>query len=265
VLSLSVLGSGSHGNSVCIWSDDTAVLIDGGLNLKQTKERLRAIGRRIEKLTGVLLTHEHGDHANHVGRILEAAPRATLYMGIEPAALTPLPAALEWLPKDRRMEFFQAGDSFPIGGFEVETFPIPHDAAAPVGFAVKYRGLRYTVALDTGYVCEEFVQAAAWADVIVMEANHDLQLLMNNESRPMKVRKRTAGREGHLSNGQTADYLRGQFGGVAQHVVLAHLSAENNTEGLVKNIARRALDERGFEHVQLHISTQGEPTEALTF
>jgi len=148
----------------------------------------------------------------------------------DPAEFTRLPA----------VEYFRAGEKFCVGDIEVLPFTIPHDAADPVGFVFQSQGVRVAIATDLGYLAPNAKAALRRCDVLMIESNHDLEMLRDGPY-PWSVKQRVMSRVGHLSNHALAEYLTGDYDGYAQTVVLAHLSESNNLPELAQMSAERAL------------------------
>jgi phosphoribosyl 1,2-cyclic phosphodiesterase len=141
------------------------------------------------------------------------------------------------------VEYFQAGNVFSVGDIAVSSFTIPHDAADPVGFIFEVEGIRVGLATDLGYVPPNVQQRLRGCDVLMIESNHDLEMLRDGPY-PWSVKQRVMSRVGHLSNDAAADFLEKNYDGQATYVVLAHLSESNNLPELAWVAAEGALRER---------------------
>jgi phosphoribosyl 1,2-cyclic phosphodiesterase len=141
------------------------------------------------------------------------------------------------------VEYFQAGYSFSVGDIAVSSFTIPHDAVDPVGFVFEVEGIRVGLATDLGYVPPNVAQRLRGCDVLMIESNHDLEMLRDGPY-PWSVKQRVMSRVGHLSNDAAAGYLEKNYDGQATYVVLAHLSESNNLPALARVAAEGALRER---------------------
>jgi len=313
---MTVLASGSKGNSTVIASTRTRVLVDAGLSCRELMKRLHAAGEAPEHLDGIVITHEHQDHvqglavlarkldipvyfteATHRAWVRWMTPRkrttyaewvAVRKAEKERSSLAPHPTDLaphptndepvrrmghpdvlptndesvrrmghpdvstdaefcEDKPKDPAeltrlpaVEYFRAGEKFCVGDIEVLPFTIPHDAADPVGFVFQSQGIRMAIATDLGYMPANARAALRRCDVLMIESNHDLEMLRDGPY-PWSVKQRVMSRVGHLSNHALAEYLTGDYDGYAQAVVLAHLSENNNLPELAQMSAERAL------------------------
>ncbi len=167
-----------------------------------------------------------------------------------------------WLPA---VEFFQAGQPFQIGDIAVSPFTIPHDAADPVGFVFKAEGVRMAFATDLGYIPPNVKAQLAGADLLLLESNHDLEMLRDGPY-PWSVKQRVLSRVGHLSNEAAAEFLETEYDGQAAYVILAHLSESNNLPELARVAAERALQTRASLLAnRLLLAAQHEALSALYF
>jgi len=256
-VTLTILGSGSRGNAAVVASSRTRILIDAGFRRREMLRRLQAVGQAPEELSAVLITHEHSDHVAGLDRLAAKLPLAVYLNEGTRAALGKMGESLE------RVETFVSGESFTVGDIEVTPFTIPHDAADPVGFRLCAEGVRLVVVTDLGYLAENVKDQLQGADCAVLESNHDTEMLKNG-GYPWALKQRVASRVGHLSNETVAMYLGGDFDGVPAHLILAHLSENNNLPELALLAAQRALANRGCA-TALHIAAQDAPLATLTF
>lgn len=234
------LGSGSAGNATLIVAGETRVLIDCGLSGRETIKRLQAIGEDPSRLQAVVLTHEHGDHARGLAMLAKS-------LDIEVHASSATLAACnlgEKMALIRRGEEVVAGRDFEIGGLVFHPFSIPHDAADPLAFAVEAGGCRMGVAVDLGYFGPAAAAGFQGCDALILEANHEIEMLKVCTYYPWALKQRIMGRHGHTSNTEMARFLREDFDGRAQHIVLAHLSQNTNLPLLAKQAAVEALESR---------------------
>ena len=217
------LASGSSGNALLVRAGDVALLIDAGLPGRRLTALLRSHNVRPGGLAGIMVSHEHADH------VCGAAALARLYR----APIVANHATLAQLQTSPHVatSALPTGATRCFGNLEVSTFPVPHDARDPVGFALAYDGWRMCIATDVGYDCPELEPHIAGADLVVLEANHDVETLRTG-SYPWPLKHRILGNGGHLSNDQAGRLLERAFACAPRRrrwVWLAHLSAENNT------------------------------------
>ncbi|GAC1445906.1 MAG: MBL fold metallo-hydrolase [Pyrinomonadaceae bacterium] len=271
-MQFTVLGSGSTGNAILLRAGSTCVLIDAGLSAKELVRRLALVGADVAELDGVILTHEHGDHAGGL-RVLLKSLTCPIYLSEatrdayirEKSRST---AQDEWRKRiealrDRTVTISSSCD-FQIGEIDFHPFTVPHDAADNFGLTVKHDGVKIAAALDLGHittlVCEYLRDCAA----IIIESNHDRDMLKACEVYPWELKQRIMSRNGHISNEDVAVWLRDDFDGTATTVVLAHLSQRANNPHVAKLTAEVALQERGslFQTLtQIVVSHPKEPTE----
>ncbi|MFZ4984659.1 MAG: MBL fold metallo-hydrolase [Blastocatellia bacterium] len=234
------LGSGSAGNATLIVAGETRVLLDCGLSGRETLKRLQAVGEDPSRLNAVVLTHEHGDHVRGLAALAKS-------LGIEVYASTATLAACNLGEKERfirRGEALKAGQSFEIGELVFHPFAIPHDAADPLAFTIESAGCRMGMAVDLGYFSREAVEGFRGCDALILEANHEIEMLKVCTYYPWALKQRIMGRHGHTSNTEMARFLREDFDGRATYIVLAHLSQNTNLPLLAKQAAVQALEER---------------------
>ncbi len=233
-----ILASSSSGNSAFLSSGQTRILIDCGLSRRETFARLAAIGEDPARLDAILISHEHSDHVCGLP-VLAKTLRIPVY-------LTTLAAPrIDWNGYEPKLETFQAGSVFMIGDIGVSTFTIPHDAVDPVAFCFNVNGRRVGIATDLGYVPESIKWHLRATDFLLLESNHDLEMLKVGPY-PWSVKQRVMGRMGHLSNDVASRFIDEDLSGETRTLVLGHLSEQNNYPELVRLIASQALGRRGL-------------------
>ncbi len=235
-LSLTILGSGSSGNAALVSKGRTHILLDIGLSGKETARRLGLCGVRPEAVSAIVISHEHVDHCRGLAPFVKKLATPVF---IGEAALQASGLALE----ERRIARIETGVPFDIDGIVFTPFPVPHDAADPMGFTVERDGVKLGVALDLGFVSKLVAERLRGCDALVLESNHDLRMLEVGPY-PWALKQRVKSRRGHLSNDAVAEYLAGDFDGRARHVILAHLSQKNNHPDIARLSAQRALEGR---------------------
>jgi phosphoribosyl 1,2-cyclic phosphodiesterase len=296
---MTVLASGSKGNSTVVASGSTRILVDAGLSCREILRRMDLAGEDPAELDAILITHEHVDHIaglavlarklrvpvffteqTHRAWVRMLTPRKTMSYAkwldkmqqekearaasvaaqVESGIVVeeqPLDAALlsaeEVAPPAAKadpaflpaVEYFRAGQNFCIGDIDVNPFTIPHDAADPCGFVFHARQetIRMAIATDLGYVPPNVKLALRGVDVLLLESNHDLEMLKDGPY-PWSVKQRVLSRVGHLSNHAAAEFLLRDYDGNAHTIVLGHLSEKNNLPELARLAAEQAISNR---------------------
>jgi len=263
-LRVSILASGSSGNLTLLETGRTRFLVDCGLGKRETLARLAAIEKSIDSVDGILITHEHTDHCTGLPQML-GLYKAPLYV-TEPtldALKRALPDRLE--KRLRGVETIQPGQHFTIGDIDVHAFQIPHDAADPVGFTFRSNGAKMAIVTDLGYMPELVKVHLRDADCLVLESNHDLEMLKVGPY-PWSVKQRVMGRKGHLSNDIVSDFIRRDLDTTISTLVLGHISEHNNHPQLVRVMGHRALDGAGRAlFTRLVVAEPKQQTEVFTY
>ncbi len=230
-----MLASGSKGNSAYVEAGDARVIIDHGLSTAMLCRRLSAIGVDPESIDALVITHEHSDHVRGL-RVWRKKYGTPIFANS---------GALSAIPESSRtcgpINTFKTGTCFDIGELRLLPFPLPHDSADPVGLILEYRGRRIVMATDLGRATELIRRKMEYADALVLESNHDPEMLINGPY-PWHVKDRIRRNHGHLSNRQMAELLGEMNHANLKAVVLAHLSERNNTPNLARECAMDALN-----------------------
>jgi phosphoribosyl 1,2-cyclic phosphodiesterase len=236
---VNVLGSSSAGNCTLFVAGSTRVLLDAGFSARETKQRLQAIGEEIENISGIVITHEHSDH-------IRGVPVLARSLGI-PVFVSRV-SLDSWQSSKGGDEvngctFITAEHSFQIGELTFHPFAVPHDAADTLAFTVEAGGAKAGYVTDLGYIPQMVAEHLRGSDAIILEANHDLEMLRIGPY-PWALKQRVMSRHGHLSNDEMARFLRDDFDGRAQCIVLAHVSRKNNHPEIARMAAIEALTAR---------------------
>lgn len=233
------LGSGSSGNGLVVELDGTRLLIDCGFGPRATALRLKAIGIAPESIAGLVVTHEHVDHAQGVERVAHKWRWPVIASNGTMDAIRGLPA--------RARRPIVPGAAFAFEGIVIEGFAVPHDAAAPLAFRLTgaSSGRRVGVAHDLGRVPDALHETFMDLDLLLVEANHDVDMLRNGPY-PWHLQERIRGGHGHLSNLETVRWLLECAGPSTREVVLLHLSEQNNTPALAERTLRDGLKRSRF-------------------
>jgi len=255
---LTILGSGSSGNCAYLEAGDTRILIDAGFSLRQIRQRLATIGRGPENLTGILITHEHSDHVQSLARISEKL-RIPVYCN------RPTKEAIEYqLQVKLNASIFATGATFELGELEVETFSVPHDAQDPVGYLIKTAEGNVGLLTDLGHATRLVLERVRRANVLVLEANHDIRMLQECPTRPWSLKQRILGRHGHLSNEAAAAAAEQIMSADLRHLYLGHISRECNRPELALRVMSERLEKIGAQHVNVELTSQKVPCQTLT-
>jgi phosphoribosyl 1,2-cyclic phosphodiesterase len=237
-----VLASGSTGNAAFLATSKTRILIDAGLSVRELTRRLAAIGERPEDIDAVLITHEHSDHVAGLPRFIRYREKIKKPVRVFVSKLaTPL---IEW-EAEPPVEQFQAGSGWMVGNVAVQSFTIPHDAIDPVGFCFHAEGIKIGIATDLGYIPDSIKVHLRRVQILLMESNHDLDMLKVGPY-PWSVKQRVMGRNGHLSNAVTCDYVENDLDSGVETLILGHLSEHNNHPEIVRMGAAQSLERRGL-------------------
>ena len=234
-LQVAILASGSKGNAIYVELDGVRILVDAGISAVRITKRLRARGVEPQSLDAVLVTHEHIDHVRGLKTLAKQyhlpilATRGTLGAIDGGAAFED--------------DMWSIADAFTIGDVTVQHFAISHDAAEPCGFRIEGSHC-CTVATDLGVVTDTVQEAMEGADVLILEANHDADLLRQG-SYPWPLKRRILSNRGHLANGDAAWALT-RMKKHPRKVYLAHLSEENNRPALACDTVTDILASRGI-------------------
>jgi phosphoribosyl 1,2-cyclic phosphodiesterase len=246
------LGSGSAGNSTWFASDGTNILVDAGYGPRETKKRLEMVGGDIEKLDGIVVTHEHYDH-------IRGASAISRKYGI-PIYLTR--GTLEASRIDcasTNIVLFQNNSTFNVGELAIHAKRTIHDASDSACFVIEARdGTRVGLGTDLGYVDPEVLKHLSNCDGLFFESNHDVDMLRMG-TYPWSLKRRIMSRFGHLSNDDALNAVQRMIGADTKTLCLIHLSQKNNAESIVRDMANRVLKRVGAQ-LELGIAKQFEPT-----
>jgi phosphoribosyl 1,2-cyclic phosphodiesterase len=250
LLRFASLASGSDGNALVVEADGTHLLVDCGLNLRDTERRLARLGLPPSAIRGILVTHEHGDHA---GRVFDfaAAHDVTVYLTYGSLiALENEGKVIEGV----RLSILTSREPLAVEGVEVRPFTVPHDAREPVQFVLSDGAARLGVLTDIGIGTPHVVETLSGLDALVLECNYDRDMLWNG-GYPRWLKERIAGPFGHLDNDDSARLLAALDRSRLKHVVAAHLSQQNNKPELARRALAAAM---GCEESWISLATQDE-------
>lgn len=243
-----VLGSGSKGNATYVESGETRILIDAGMSGIELQRRLATIDVELAEINAILVTHEHNDHIHGVGVL---SRRAGIAVYANPATFS---AASGTIRKLHSYNEFDTGVTFQIRNLEIHPFAISHDAQDPVGFRISNGRTSLGYCTDTGKVSQLIRHRLTACQALVLESNHDIEMLQNG-SYPPYLKQRIRSSQGHLDNLEASLFLKDLLHEKLEHVVLAHLSEENNDPDIAYNAALEALgDDPNCRERDLRIS-----------
>lgn len=236
MLRFASLGSGSRGNALLVSAGVTQILVDNGFGIRETLRRLARLQVAPESLSAVLVTHEHGDHADGVVA-LAARYRLPVYLTAGTRRAMEERRHFDGVAVDCRRVL--RGQSFSCGDVAVMPMRVPHDAAEPCQYLFEAHGVRLGVLTDLGSLTTQVVDAYRHCDALFLEFNHDAQLLTNG-SYPSSLKARVGGDFGHLSNTQAAHLLMQINRDRLSALVIGHLSEKNNRPDLARHAAATA-------------------------
>jgi len=255
---LTILGSGSTGNCALVETPGARLLVDAGLSTRQIQIRLAQCGVTPEQIDGILLTHEHSDHAGAL-KVWTKQFGTPVYCNRMTSEIlqkdTPTLKA-EW-------RLFSTGSDFAVKDVTVQTFPVPHDAVEPAGFVLHNGAAALGYLTDLGFATKLVYERVRQVQTLFIETNHDEKLLQECTKRPWSVKQRILSRHGHLSNAAAAAVLAEVLDGRLQRTVLGHLSRDCNSPELATQTVRGVLDARGGQHVRICCAGQDAVTERM--
>ena len=253
-MKLTVLGSGSGGNSTLIETEEGKFLVDVGFSGRELEKRLGMVGVKMTDLKAILLTHEHVDHTKGLNVLAGKRGIPVFCNRLTSEFLKPK------LKNYNGWQLFMTGRSFSIGALQIDTFSIPHDAYDPVGFVIRRGKKSVGFLTDLGYATGAVKERMREVDMMVLEANYDGKLLREDRKRPWAVKQRIMARHGHLSNEGAAGLVEEVVTRRLSHLILGHLSEDCNRPELAENCVGQALQKREASWVKLQTAAQNEPS-----
>jgi phosphoribosyl 1,2-cyclic phosphodiesterase len=227
-LFIASLNSGSNGNCYYVGSEREAVLIDAGISCRETEKRMKRLGLPLENVKAIFISHEHSDHIRGLP-VLSKKYRLPVYI----TAGTLLHGRLS--DQLLSVQSFCANETIPIGELDVHAFSKAHDAADPHSFTITRNGIRIGVFTDIGITCENLITHFRQCHAAFLEANYDEEMLVQSRY-PYFLKKRISGGKGHLSNKQALELFTSHRPDFMSHLLLSHLSQENNSPQLVQDL-----------------------------
>ncbi len=258
MIRFAVLGSGSGGNSAVVECNGTRIMVDAGLSAKQLNLRLETLGIDPASLDGILLTHEHGDHIRGL-KVFTKKHQVPIYATAQTAHIVK-----ESGIESATWKTFETGQHFPLGGIQIQSFSIQHDAIDPVGFVLANETRKLGFVSDAGFVTRSMTESLRGLHGLFVESNYDDALLEADTKRPWSIKQRISSRHGHLSNTQVNALIREIAHPELTRIILGHLSSDCNSPEVALDLLRKNLTELGHDRIGLHCAEQAEPSEWFT-
>jgi len=247
------LYSGSSGNSLYIENNDTKILVDAGVSGKKIVEALASLNVNITDINGILVTHEHKDHTLSLP-VLSKKYNIPIYANEKTWSVLPC-------DKIKNQKIFNVSEPFLIGNLKIEPFPIPHDAICPCGFNIYSSNQKISIATDIGHVTPSVVESLKNSSFLLLEANYEPEMV-HTSSYPYHLKKRILGNKGHLSNEMASKLITHLSNYGLKHVMLGHLSKENNFPELAYQTVLNELNSNNInlENLQVSVAKRNEPS-----
>ena len=256
------LSSGSSGNCYYLGNEFNGILIDAGIPAGTIRKFLNNKGVSMQAIMGVLVTHNHTDHIKGLELLTKknSLPVFTTHSIWK--------SIVSRQNKISGITVHEIGlqQKFNLAGFEIEAFPVSHDAPETVGFHICTKDFKITIATDLGHICQTSAPYIKAANLLVLESNYDEKMLMNG-AYPHFLKARILSDNGHLGNHQTSEFLADNLGADLRHICLAHLSNKNNTPEIALQTLQQALADRGIStngQLQISILNRNMPSEEIS-
>ena len=256
MIGVSVLASGSSGNSFFYEADDNAFLIDCGVSCKQIELRLNQIGKDPNKIKAMFITHEHIDHIRGCN-VFARKYNTPIYI----TEKTYKNSYFYFL--NSKINFIQPDKKFKIGKIKIDPFSKFHDSIDPISYKLTYKNKKVLFLTDVGKPCKNVIKRIKKANIICLESNHDLEMLENGPY-PKFLKQRIKSENGHLSNYDAALLVLEHASNRLKHIFLSHLSENNNTPELALATVKTIINERqDLQHLNYHLTYRDKPTEII--
>ena len=227
-LQIASLNSGSNGNCYYIGNENEAILVDAGISCRETEKRMLRLGLSISKVKAIFISHEHTDH---VKGLCNLASKYNLPVYITNGTL----AGCRFTLRKDLIRPLSSTTSMQIGELLITAFPKFHDASEPHSFMISSKGTNVGVFTDIGMVCDNLIKHFKQCHAAFLEANYDNDLLAGS-AYPYFLKRRISGGRGHLSNQQALELFCNHKPAFMSHLLLAHLSKDNNCPELAQNL-----------------------------
>lgn len=228
------LNSGSNGNCYYIANENEAILVDAGIACREIEIRMKRLGLDIEKLKAIFVSHEHVDHTKGLD-VFSSKHKLPVYVSAQMIQKGGLRL------DHHQVSYFQSYCNINIGHLEVVAFPKKHDACDPYSFMVSCNKINVGIFTDLGEICENVIRHFSICHAAFLEANYDEEMLERGHY-PYFLKQRIKGKLGHLSNGQALDLFRKHKASFMSHLIISHLSADNNCPGKVSELFLKHAD-----------------------
>lgn len=247
-MKISVLASGSKGNCTLIQTKNANILIDAGMSNLYIEKQLISLGIDPNSINSVFITHTHIDHIAGL-KVFIKKHNPIVY----------LTKKMYDEVKDILNEYVILEDKVFINDLTINYFKTSHDTDDSVGYVVSNNESSAVYVTDTGYINSKYFDMLSNKDIYIFESNHDVQLLMDNPNYPYQTKQRILSDKGHLSNKDSAYYLSKLVGNKTKHIILAHLSEQNNDPNLAIETLKNKID----SNITVEVATQNEMTELI--
>lgn len=237
-------GSGSSGNCYYLYTENDGLLIDVGVGIRNLKKYFKTYGLSLAKIHNILITHDHADHIKSVGSLsydfhLPVYATKTVHSGIDKNY------CVQHKVEDDKRRYVTPGESLQVGDFTVTPFTVPHDSSDNVGYQIEAEGITFVIITDAGCITDEMAQRIGNADYLVIEANHDIEML-DGGPYPQHLKVRIKSNTGHLDNRACGEAIACNMSERLRHVWLCHLSEENNHPELARKTVESVLRSYGI-------------------
>jgi phosphoribosyl 1,2-cyclic phosphodiesterase len=255
------LSSGSSGNCYYLGNEFHGILIDAGISGTAIRKTLKKLGISMQSIMGVLITHNHTDH---IRGLYQLTNKHNLPVLTTPKIWKSILSINSKFSRDCIREI-GLQQKFHIGGFDIEAFPVFHDAPETIGFHICAGDKKITIATDLGHICQIAAPYIKAANLLVIESNYDEQMLVNGNY-PHYLKARIQSDRGHLGNHQTSAFLADNVSDNLSHICLAHLSKNNNTPERALQTLQQTFAERGISlngQQQIFILNRNMPSDVI--
>lgn len=250
-LHIASLNSGSNGNCYYVGNAEEAILVDAGISCKETEKRMLRLGLSMQKVKAIFISHEHTDH---IKGLCNLAAKYNLPVYISQGTL----ANCRFLLRKDLINFLSTTAPIQIGELSITAFSKFHDASEPFSFTITHNGTQVGVFTDIGVVCKELIHHFKQCHAAFLEANYDDTLLAQS-AYPYFLKRRITGGKGHLSNQQALDLFNAHRSPYMTHLLLAHLSKDNNCPDLA-----RELFQKNADNVEIVVASRFEESQVYT-